>query len=165
MQLLEEAVAKAGTVIEELRPDLPEAERASIAHAIGIGGVKYADLSTAHDSDYTFDLDRMLALTGNTAPYLQYAVARIRSIQRKAAEQGIDATGTAPLVEADAERALALQLLEFGPTLSLVGAAYEPHRLCAYLFGLAQAFTSDRKSTRLNSSHVAISYAVFCLKK
>src|SRR5690625_6666946 len=110
MQLLEEAVAKAGTVIEELRPDLPEAERASIAHAIGIGGVKYADLSTAHDSDYTFDLDRMLALTGNTAPYLQYAVARIRSIQRKAAEQ-------------------------------------------------------DRKSTRLNSSHVAISYAVFCLKK
>ncbi|HJB09403.1 MAG TPA: arginine--tRNA ligase [Candidatus Brachybacterium merdavium] len=142
MQLLEEAVAKAGTVIEELRPDLPEAERASIAHAIGIGGVKYADLSTAHDSDYTFDLDRMLALTGNTAPYLQYAVARIRSIQRKAAEQGIDATGTAPLVEADAERALALQLLEFGPTLSLVGAAYEPHRLCAYLFGLAQAFTS-----------------------
>src|SRR5690625_7937001 len=60
MQLLEEAVAKAGTVIEELRPDLPEAERASIAHAIGIGGVKYADLSTAHDSDYTFDLDRKI---------------------------------------------------------------------------------------------------------
>src|SRR5699024_3664857 len=93
-------------------------------------------------SDYSFDLDRMLALTGNTAPYLQYAVARIRSIQRQAAEQGIDATGTGPLVEADAERALALQLLEFGPTLSLAGGRCEPHRPCAYLFGLAHAFTS-----------------------
>ncbi|HLQ79643.1 MAG TPA: arginine--tRNA ligase [Brachybacterium sp.] len=141
MALLEEAVAKARTVIDELRPDLPEAEREQIAHDIGIGGVKYADLSTAHDSDYTFDLDRMLALTGNTAPYLQYAVARIRSIGRKAAEQGVTAAA-APQVENDAERALALQLLEFGPTLVSVGAEFEPHRLCAYLFSLAQAFTS-----------------------
>ncbi|MGP9604044.1 arginine--tRNA ligase [Brachybacterium sp. AOP42-C2-15] len=141
MALLEEAVATARTVIEELRPDLPEAEREQIAHDIGIGGVKYADLSTAHDSDYTFDLDRMLALTGNTAPYLQYAVARIRSISRKAAAQGITAAA-APQVENDAERALALALLEFGPTLAAVGAEFEPHRLCAYLFSLAQAFTS-----------------------
>ena len=141
MALLEEAVAAARTVIDELRPDLPEAEREQIAHDIGIGGVKYADLSTAHDSDYTFDLDRMLALTGNTAPYLQYAVARIRSIGRKAAAQGV-AAAPAPHVENDAERALALQLLEFGPTLVSVGAEFEPHRLCAYLFSLAQAFTS-----------------------
>ena len=141
MALLEEAVAKAQVVIDELRPDLPPAEREQIAHDIGIGGVKYADLSTAHDSDYTFDLDRMLALTGNTAPYLQYAVARIRSIGRKAAAQGVTAAD-APRVENDAERALALQLLEFGPTLAAVGAVYEPHRLCAYLFTLAQAFTS-----------------------
>ncbi|GAA1487766.1 arginine--tRNA ligase [Brachybacterium sacelli] len=141
LALLEEAVAAARTVIDELRPDLPEQERAQIAHDIGIGGVKYADLSTAHDSDYTFDLDRMLALTGNTAPYLQYAVARIRSIGRKAEAQGIVAA-TAPRVENDAERALALQLLDFGPTLAQAGAAYEPHRLCAYLFSLAQAFTS-----------------------
>jgi len=140
MALLEEAVAKARTVIDELRPDLPEAEREQIAHDIGIGGVKYADLSTAHDSDYTFDLDRMLALTGNTAPYLQYAVARIRSIGRRAAAEGVVAA-EAPLVQNDAERALALQLLEFGPTLAAVGAEYEPHRLCAYLFALAQAFT------------------------
>ncbi|MGY5764214.1 arginine--tRNA ligase [Brachybacterium sp. DNPG3] len=140
MALLEEAVAKARTVIDELRPDLSEEERASIAHDIGIGGVKYADLSTAHDSDYTFDLDRMLALTGNTAPYLQYAVARIRSIRRKAEAQGI-AAADAPRVENDAERALALQLLDFAPTLEIVGAQYEPHRLCAYLFALAQAFT------------------------
>jgi arginyl-tRNA synthetase len=141
MSLLEEAVQTARGVIDELRPDLPEAERAEIAHAVGIGGVKYADLSTAHDSDYVFDLERMLALTGNTAPYLQYAVARIRSISRRAAEQGITA-GTAPRVENDAERALGLELLQFGPTLEQVGAAYEPHRLCAYLFSLAQAFTA-----------------------
>jgi arginyl-tRNA synthetase len=141
MSLLEEAVQTARGVIDELRPDLPEAERAEIAHAVGIGGVKYADLSTAHDSDYVFDLERMLALTGNTAPYLQYAVARIRSISRRAAEQGVTA-GIAPRVENDAERALALELLQFGPTLEQVGAAYEPHRLCAYLFSLAQAFTA-----------------------
>ncbi|UQN29414.1 arginine--tRNA ligase [Brachybacterium kimchii] len=141
MSLLEEAVQTARGVIDELRPDLPEDERAEIAHAVGIGGVKYADLSTAHDSDYVFDLERMLALTGNTAPYLQYAVARIRSISRRAAEQGIIA-GPAPRVENDAERALALELLQFGPTLVQVGAAYEPHRLCAYLFSLAQAFTA-----------------------
>ena len=141
MALLEEAVAKARTVIDELRPDLSDAEREQIAHAIGIGGVKYADLSTAHDSDYTFDLDRMLALTGNTAPYLQYAVARIRSIGRRAETAGVTAAA-APLVVNDAERALALQLLEFGPVLASVGAEYEPHRLCAYLFSLAQAFTA-----------------------
>jgi arginyl-tRNA synthetase len=134
-------VAKARTVIDELRPDLPEAEREQIAHAIGIGGVKYADLSTAHDSDYTFDLDRMLALQGNTAPYLQYAIARIRSIGRRAEAAGVTAAA-APEVVNDAERALALQLLEFGPTLASVGAEYEPHRLCAYLFSLAQAFTA-----------------------
>lgn len=141
MALLEEAVAKARTVIDELRPDLSDEEREQIAHAIGIGGVKYADLSTAHDSDYTFDLDRMLALTGNTAPYLQYAVARIRSIGRRAETAGVTAAA-APLVVNDAERALALQLLEFGPVLASVGAEYEPHRLCAYLFSLAQAFTA-----------------------
>ncbi|GAA1308981.1 arginine--tRNA ligase [Brachybacterium tyrofermentans] len=141
MALLEEAVTTARTVIDEMRPDLPEAEREQIAHDIGIGGVKYADLSTSHDADYTFDLDQMLALTGNTAPYLQYAVARIRSISRKAETQGLVAAD-APRVENDAERALALHLLDFGPTLTAVGAAYEPHRLCAYLFSLAQAFTS-----------------------
>ena len=143
MALLEEAVGKARGVIDELRPDLPESERAAIAHDIGIGGVKYADLSTAHDSDYVFDLDRMLALTGNTAPYLQYAVARIRSIRRRAEAQDIALDPqAAPLVEGAAGRALALQLLQFGPTVQQVGEAFEPHRLCAYLFATAQAFTA-----------------------
>lgn len=141
MALLEEAVTSARGVIDELRPDLPEDERAKVAWQIGIGSVKYADLSTSHDTDYTFDLDRMLALTGNTAPYLQYAVARIRSIGRKAQAQGVHAAEV-PHVVNDAERALALQLLDFGPVLAQVGATYEPHRLCAYLFSLAQAFTA-----------------------
>ena len=82
--LLDEAVAHARAVIDEARPDLAEDERAAIAPHVGIGAVKYADLSVAHDSEYVFDLDRMLALTGNTGPYLQYAAARIRSIFRTA---------------------------------------------------------------------------------
>ncbi|WP_460476891.1 arginine--tRNA ligase [Brachybacterium huguangmaarense] len=149
MALLEEAVAQARTVIDELRPDLSEDERAEVARQIGIGSVKYADLSTAHDSDYVFDLDRMLALTGNTAPYLQYAVARIRSIRRRAAEQGAGqnteqraVASTAPRVVDPAERALALQLLQFGPTVAATGETLEPHRIAAYLFATAQAFTS-----------------------
>lgn len=163
MALLEEATTKAQGVIDELRPDLSEEERSSIAHDIGIGGVKYADLSTAHDSDYVFDLDRMLALTGNTAPYLQYAVARIRSISRKAAAAGITAADT-PLVENDAERALALQLLDFAPTLQQVAQEYEPHRLAAYLFATAQAFTGfydaspimKEEDERLRSGRLAL---------
>lgn len=140
MELLDEAVTSARGVIDELRPDLPDAERGEIARTVGIGSVKYADLSTAHDSDYTFDLSRMLALTGNTAPYLQYAVARIRSIGRRAEGEGIF-EGSAPQVVAPAERALALQLLEYGPTITQVAALLEPHRLAAYLFSTAQAFT------------------------
>ncbi|MDO5662101.1 MAG: arginine--tRNA ligase [Brachybacterium sp.] len=142
MELLEEAVTTSRAVIDELRPDLGDAERAAIARDIGIGGVKYADLSTAHDSDYVFDLERMLALTGNTAPYLQYAVARIRSIRRRAAAQGVTADGVSPRVDNDAERTLALQLLEYGPTLAAVARQFEPHRLAAYLFSTAQAFTA-----------------------
>ena len=87
----------------------------------------------------------MLALQGNTAPYLQYAVARIRSIQRKASEQGISAEqveAAAPRVVDDPERALALQLLQFAPTVAEVGSQYVPHKLAAYLFDLAQAFMS-----------------------
>ena len=144
MALLEEGIAKARSVITELRPDLDDSERAQIAQVIGIGAIKYADLSTAHDSDYVFDLDRMLALTGNTAPYVQYAVARIRSIHRKAHEQGITAQdiGQARIhVHNDAERALALHLLNFAPTVEVVGQEYVPHKLAAYLFDLAQAFT------------------------
>ena len=141
MSLLEEAVDRASAVLEEARPELSEAERAGIAKDVGIGAVKYADLSVSHDSEYTFDFDRMLALTGNTGPYLQYAAARIRSMFRKSGLSPAEATGEVTLGE-EAERALGLALLEFGGVVAHVGRTYEPHRLCAYLFDLAQAFTT-----------------------
>lgn len=141
MYLLDEAVQHARAYIDEARPELPEQERAGIARMVGIGGVKYADLSVAHDSDYVFDLDRMLALTGNTGPYLQYATARLRSILRSA---GVDpeAQDAPVLVTEPAERELALKLLDLDGVLAQVGAIYEPHRLCTYLFELAQTFSS-----------------------
>ncbi len=120
MMLLDEAVEKARAVIDDARPDLDEAVRATIARQIGIGAVKYADLSVAHNSEYVFDLDRMVALTGNTGPYLQYVVARIRSIFRQVALD--PAQQRAPiLVEEPQERALALHLLGFGDVLAEVG--------------------------------------------
>lgn len=136
--LLDEAVERAFTVIAETRPEIPEDDRALIARQVGIGAVKYADLSVAHDSEYTFDLDRMVSPTGNTGPYLQYAAARIRSILRKA--------GTAPagpiVHTEEAERDLMLALLGFGDVVAAVGDSLEPHRLCTYLFDLAQTFTT-----------------------
>ncbi|MUL43993.1 arginine--tRNA ligase [Streptomonospora sp. PA3] len=141
MELLDEAVERATTVVADNRPDLDEATRASIARDVGIGAVKYADLSVSHDTEYVFDYDRMLALTGNTGPYLQYAAARIRSIFRKGGVDPASAEGPVVLTE-PAERELALALLGFGPAVAAVGATLEPHRLCSYLFDLAQAFTA-----------------------
>lgn len=144
MALIEEAVAQSRRHIDEARPDLPEADRARIAAQIGVGGIKYADLSVAHDSEYVFDLDRMLALTGNTGPYLQYASTRIRSIFRSIGVDPADpAVADAPISLAEpSERALGLLLLDFGTVVAAVGDELEPHRLCAYLFELAQAFSA-----------------------
>ncbi|GAB3886950.1 arginine--tRNA ligase [Terrabacter terrigena] len=141
MALLEEAVEKAQAVIDETRPELDDATRATIARQIGIGAVKYADLSVAHDSEYVFDLDRMVALTGNTGPYLQYVVARIRSIFRQAGHDPAVQHATL-LVREPHERALAMHLLDFGDVVAEVGATYEPHRLAGYLFELAQTFSA-----------------------
>jgi arginyl-tRNA synthetase len=137
LALLDEAVAAARAAVDESRPDLDESLRAAIAPQVGIGAVKYADLSVAHDSEYVFDLDRMVALTGNTGPYLQYAAARVRSILRSA---GNDVPGQVRLGE-PSERALALALLGFGDVVVQVGDLLEPHRLCGYLFDLAQVFS------------------------
>src|SRR3954454_1390865 len=140
MALLDEAVAAARAAVDESRPDLDENVRATIARQIGIGAVKYADLSVAHDSEYVFDLDRMVALTGNTGPYLQYVVARIRSIFRQV---GLDpAAQHAPiLLDQPHERALALHLLGFGDVVAKVGDTHEPHRLAGSHFELAQLFS------------------------
>jgi arginyl-tRNA synthetase len=137
--LMDEAVERAASVIAD-RYDDP-AERSQIAAAVGIGALKYGDLSVARDSAYVLDFDRLLALTGNTGPYLQYATARIRSIFVRggldpAAASGPIAAGTA------AERALALQLLGFGRALDDVAAGAEPHKLASFLFELASAFTT-----------------------
>ncbi|WP_062240270.1 arginine--tRNA ligase [Brevibacterium epidermidis] len=144
-ELLEEAVTRAKATLAESSVDFEPAEADEVARIVGIGAVKYADLSVAHDTSYTFDLDRMLAPIGNTAPYLQYAGARIRSIGRKAEAEGVDASQVAnaaiSLGEA-AERELALSILGFADVVTEVAAGSMPHRLCTYLFDLAQAFTS-----------------------
>jgi arginyl-tRNA synthetase len=138
IDLINEAVERAEEVIKD-RYDDPEL-RAQIAEAVGIGALKYADLSVARDSGYVLDFDRMLALTGNTGPYLQYATARIRSIFRKAGIEPDSAAGPVVLTEA-AERALALRLLGFGAAASQVAEAAEPHKLAGFLFDVASAFT------------------------
>jgi arginyl-tRNA synthetase len=139
VSLVDEAVERAEQVIADRYEDASERQR--IAQAVGIGALKYADLSVARDSSYVLDFDRMLALTGNTGPYLQYATARIRSIFRKA---GLDPAGaTAPIqITDDAERALALRMLSLGAIVDQVAETTEPHRLCAYLFELASTFTT-----------------------
>jgi arginyl-tRNA synthetase len=141
MALLQEAVQRASAVVDTARPDLDAQTRADIAQQVGIGAVKYADLSVAHTSEYAFDFDRMLSLTGNTGPYLQYAAARIRSIFRRASLDPDLAIGPI-LIGRPTERALAVILLDFGSIVAEVGASLEPHRLCGYLFDLAQALTA-----------------------
>lgn len=137
--LVDSALERAAEVVAESRPDLSDEERATIAHQVGIGAIKYADLSVSHDSGYTFDLDRMLALQGNTGPYLQYATARLRSILSRA--DAVEFAGPIVLNE-PAERALALRLLDFGGVVAEVGESLEPHRLAAYLYDLATTFTA-----------------------
>ncbi|MEZ5382738.1 MAG: arginine--tRNA ligase [Microthrixaceae bacterium] len=146
--LLDEAVSRAAAVIEYKNPDLDEAERAAVARAVGIGAVKYADLSSDRTRDYLFSFDRMLAFEGNTSPYLQYVVARVRSILRKARAAGVPVPGEdgADLpdvvgVAEPAERALALALVAFDRVVRDTAQTAQPHRLCTYLFELAQTFT------------------------
>ncbi len=140
VELLDEAERRALAAVTEKNPELPEAERRSIARAIGMGAVKYADLSSERIKDYVFDYDRMLALEGNTAPYLQYAIARIRSIFREGglAEQDIDPS--ALRVEHDAERALVLELLKWPRVVASVADSLEPHRLTNHLYDVAAAY-------------------------
>ncbi len=157
MALVEEAVDHARRVLDEARPDLDPDTRALIAPQIGVGALKYADLSVAHDSEYVFDIERMLSLTGNTAVYLQYAVARVRNIFRRGELAPSDARGPVVLSAAEpAERALGLALLDFGPLVASVGRDLEPHRLCAYLFGLAQTFSAFYESCPVLASTGAV---------
>ena len=142
VDLLDEAIERAGALVAEKNPDLDDDERAAVARAVGIGAVKYADLSTDRVRDYVFDWDRMLSFDGNTAPYLQYAHARIRSIFRRA---GVDPSTVDPSVIAlvePAERELALRILATPSVIADAASSQSPHRLCTHLFDLAQAFTA-----------------------
>src|SRR4051794_36652165 len=141
IDLLDEAELRAAAVVEA-RSELSAEERAAVARAVGIGAVKYADLSNDRVKDYVFDWDRMLAMEGNTAPYLQYAQARIQSIFRRAEGEGATARFDGHAVDHPAERALALQLLSLGSAVEAVADTLQPHRLCTYLFETAQAFTT-----------------------
>ena len=141
VDLLDEAVVRAGEVLTT-RGNLPEGINFEVlARQIGIGALKYADLSTDRASDYQFDWDRMLSFDGNTAPYLQYAHARIQSIFVRA---GVEPSSlTAPVIVAEpTERGLALKLLGFTAAVADTVDKLSPHRLCNYLYDLASTFTS-----------------------
>ncbi len=145
--LLNEAEERALTVVSEKSPGLAEAARRAIARVIGIGAVKYADLLPNRQTDYVFSWNKMLALNGNTAPYLQYAYARIRSIFRRGGllESAAVASAASPgkwNLQAPPELALAKRLLNFGLVIEAVADEYRPNFLCNYLYELAGDFTT-----------------------
>ncbi|MGK5445220.1 arginine--tRNA ligase [Micromonospora sp. URMC 105] len=138
--LLEEAVARATELARAKNPELDAESAAEIGRAVGIGAIKYADLATDRGRDYVLDWERMLSLDGNTAPYLQYAYSRIRSVFRRA---GTDARPEAEILLAEpAERALAFELLGFAGVVAEVERTLEFHHLAGYLHRLASTFSA-----------------------
>ncbi|HAP75438.1 MAG TPA: arginine--tRNA ligase [Acidimicrobiaceae bacterium] len=142
LDLVDAAIERGRAIVAARSPELPADEQAELARTLGIGALKYAELSSDRIKDYVFDWDRMLAFEGNTAPYLQYAHARICSIFRKAAVERAAVRATTPAIAEPQERALALQLLQFDAVVHDTVDKFSPHRLCTYLFDLAQTFTS-----------------------
>ncbi|MFD3663054.1 arginine--tRNA ligase [Streptomyces sp. NPDC058659] len=140
VDLLDEAIDRASAVVREKAQDLTEAEIADRGTQVGIGAVKYADLSTSAARDYKFDLDQMVSLNGDTSVYLQYAYARIQSILRKAGDARPAAH--AELALAPSERALGLHLDAFGELIAETAAEYAPHKLASYLYQLASHYTT-----------------------
>jgi arginyl-tRNA synthetase len=150
-ELLDEAIERARKIVDEKNPDLPEDKKdedkkRDIANAVGIGAVKYADYSNNRTSDYIFSFDKMLAMDGNTAPYMQYAYARIRSIERKAESRDVDIESELAGLEAlsltePSELDLAKYLIRYGEAVEAAAADYRPNYLTAYLYELAQKFS------------------------
>jgi arginyl-tRNA synthetase len=140
--LLDEAEERAFQVVSKKNPEWPEETRRQIARRVGLGAVKYADLSQNRQSDYVFSWDKMLSLQGNTAPYLLYAYTRTRSIFRKGGEDAASPAASASglVLETREEIALARRLLDFGLVLETVAEEYRPNFLCAYLYELAGDF-------------------------
>jgi arginyl-tRNA synthetase len=144
IDLLAEAVSHAARILTARTPDLDPDDLDRLARAVGVGAVKYADLSAGREKDYVFSLERMLALEGNTSVYLQYANARIRSLLAKAGE--LPEAAAVVAIGEPQERALALRLLAFGAVIESVAETLEPHRLCTYLYTTAVAFSAFYES-------------------
>jgi arginyl-tRNA synthetase len=142
VELLDEALERAAVAVDEKNPNLTDDERAEVVHTIGIGAVKYAELSTDRVKDYVFDWDRMLSFDGNTGPYLQYAHARICSIFRRAGVDRASVRSTSIMIETPQERALALRLLAYPSAIDSTLETYSPHKLCTYVYELATDFTA-----------------------
>jgi arginyl-tRNA synthetase len=140
--LLDEAIERADQAILAKNPELPEEQRKKVAREVGIGAIKYADLSSERVKDYVFDWARMLSFEGNTGPYLQYAHARLCSILRKAEESGVKLAARRVLVAEPAEHALVLELFDLAAAAEAAAAGLHPHRLCTYLYELASKFTA-----------------------
>ncbi|EME2376898.1 arginine--tRNA ligase [Salmonella enterica] len=139
--LLDEALERARRLVAEKSPDMPADELEKLANAVGIGAVKYADLSKNRTTDYIFDWDNMLAFEGNTAPYMQYAYTRVLSVFRKA-DIDEQALASAPvIISEDREAQLAARLLQFEETLTVVAREGTPHVMCAYLYDVAGLFS------------------------
>ncbi|ECZ0287217.1 arginine--tRNA ligase [Salmonella enterica subsp. enterica serovar Enteritidis] len=139
--LLDEALERARRLVAEKNPDISADELEKLANAVGIGAVKYADLSKNRTTDYIFDWDNMLAFEGNTAPYMQYAYTRVLSVFRKA-DIDEQALASAPvIISEDREAQLAARLLQFEETLTVVAREGTPHVMCAYLYDVAGLFS------------------------
>ena len=139
MDLLREAEERAFALVGEKNPELSEEERREIARVVGIGSVKYADLSLNRTTDYIFNWDKMLSFEGNTAPYLQYSYARVKSIFRRAELDESALSGTIAIAE-PAERALAVKMVQFGEVVEAVARECYPNALCNYLYELAELY-------------------------
>jgi arginyl-tRNA synthetase len=140
-ELLHEAVERAGALVREKNSELDEKDITEIASKVGIGAVKYADLSKTRTNDYIFSWDSMLSFDGNTAPYLQYAFTRVQSIFRKAGVDPVSLNSNI-LVDTEQEKALAIKLLQFSETLDQVARDAMPHLLCTYLYEIASLYMS-----------------------
>jgi arginyl-tRNA synthetase len=145
-ELLDEAVERAKAIVEEKNPDLPADKKAQIAKAVGIGAVKYADFSNNRTSDYIFSFDKMLAMDGNTAPYMQYAYARIKSIDRTGEDRSVNVKAERSELEKanltePYELDLAKHLIRYGEAIQAAAADYRPNYLTSYLYELAQKFS------------------------
>jgi len=144
--LLSEAVERAKEIVEEKNPDVDKDRRKQIAAAVGIGAVKYADYSNSRTSDYVFSFDKMLSMEGNTAPYMQYAYARIKSIERKSVSREVDIkselSGLKKLsLTEEAELDLAKALIRYGEAVAAAAKDYKPNYLTNYLYELSQKFS------------------------